>query len=137
MAISNVVLLAPGAITSTSTGTTAVVVDTDRYNAAVFQLDVTAAATAAGDTLDMFVQTTVDGTNWLDVVHFTQVLGNGGAKRFVGKITRDVAETMYETGTALGAAAVRNVFGNQYRVRYTIATATAPSFTVSVRANFI
>lgn len=136
MAATNVTLLASGAITATSTGTTAISADGSKYDAVVFQLDVTAAATAVGDTLDMFVQTTVDGTNWLDIAHFTQVLGNGGAKRFIGKVTRDVSETMYETGTALAAAAVRNVLGNQYRTRYVIAGAT-PSFTVSVKANFI
>ena len=39
-------------------------------------LDVTAAATAAGDKLDVKVQTLIDGTNWVDVAYFAQVLGN-------------------------------------------------------------
>ena len=105
---------------------------------AEFQLDVTAAATEAGDTLDVFVQTSVDGVNWIDIVHFTQVLGNGGAKRHVAKILRDVAEAMFEAGTALAAGAVRNIFGTKFRVRWTIAdvaTLGNQSFNFSVNAN--
>src|SRR3954462_5183744 len=73
-----------GALTSTNT--------TAKYlqrppNGFVFVLDVSAAATDVGDTLDIKVQTTLDGTNFFDAVYFTQILGNGGAKRYVGKIT--------------------------------------------------
>lgn len=106
-------------------------------NGLSFELDVTAAATAAGDTLDVYVQTTLDGTNWVDVVHFTQVLGNGGVKRFFAKISKDVAETMFENATALGAAAVRNIFGHQWRARWAVTDATTDdaSFTFSVHAS--
>ena len=58
------------------------------YDSAVFTLDVTAAATLAGDTLNVYVQHSPDGTNWDDVVSFTQVLGNGGTKRFIGTWNR-------------------------------------------------
>lgn len=134
----NVTLLASGAVTATSTGTTAVKNLPD-HDAAVFQLDLTAAATDADDTLDVYVQTTIDGTNWLDIVHFTQALGNGGAKRYIAKVSRSVAETMYETGTALAAGAVRNVLGSQYRVRYAVVDPLGSnvSFTFSVNANFL
>ena len=33
----------------------------------VLELDVTSAATAVGDTLDVFVQSKFDGTNWVDI----------------------------------------------------------------------
>lgn len=50
--------------------------------AATFLLNVTVAATGAGDTLDVYVQHSIDdGTNFDDFIHFTQVLGNGGAKK--------------------------------------------------------
>lgn len=50
--------------------------------AAVFLLNVTAVAAGAGDTLDVFVQHSIDdGTNFDDFIHFTQVLGNGGVKK--------------------------------------------------------
>lgn len=42
-----------------------------------FFLNVTAAGTDAGDTLDVKIQHSPDeGTTWDDIVHFTQVLGN-------------------------------------------------------------
>ncbi len=58
---------------------------TDDFSAAswaLFQLDVTAAATEVGDLLDVYLQHSFDGgTTWDDFVHFTQVLGDGGAKK--------------------------------------------------------
>src|SRR5437660_118819 len=49
-------------------------------SAAIFILNVTAAAAAAGDTLDVWLQHSWDdGTTFDDFLHFTQVLGNGGA----------------------------------------------------------
>lgn len=133
--IENLVLLASGAQTSTGTGEA--VACPDGFEMLAAQLDVTAAATETGDTLDVFVQTTIDGTNWLDIIHFTQVLGDGGAKRYISKISASLALTEYETGSALGAAAVRHVFGSQYRVRWAITDASTDnaSFTFSVTAN--
>lgn len=47
-------------------------------------LYVTAAATDAGDTLDVMIDTSFDdGLTWVNIGHFTQVLGNGGAKRYM------------------------------------------------------
>lgn len=106
-------------------------------NGFVFVLDVTAAATEAGDLLDVFVQTKADGTNFVDVVHFTQVLGNGGAKRFYAKINADVVMTEFENATALGAAAVRDIIGDEWAIRWAItdvATTGNASFTFSVIA---
>ncbi len=109
-----------------------------KYSVLQFQLDVTAAATEAQDTGDVFIQTTIDGSNWLDVVHFTQLLGNGGAKRFIAKVNGTEPQTMYETGTALAAGSVRNILGDQYRVRWALVDGNAnanQSFTWSVKAN--
>ena len=50
----------------------------------VVQVNVTAAATDVGDTLDVYIDTSYDGgSTWLNIMHFTQVLGNGGAKRYI------------------------------------------------------
>ncbi|MBP9863347.1 MAG: hypothetical protein KBD62_35710 [Kofleriaceae bacterium] len=89
-----------------------------------FCLDVTAAATDVGDTLDVYVQTLIGG-QWVDVVHFTQVLGNGGAKRFFAKVSAGLAETMFENGTALAAGSVRNLCGDAWRGRYVLVDADA------------
>lgn len=105
-------------------------------NAIAFMLEVTAAATDAGDTLDVAVQTLLDGDDqWVDVVAFTQCLGNGGAKRHVGKIVAGVAETMFETGTALAAGSIRNLLGDSWRVKYTQVDADSDgAFTFNVVA---
>ena len=121
--------------TETATGNGTAVRMQRALNAVVLVLDVTAAATAAADTLNVFVQTKADGTNWLDVAHFTEVLGNGGAKRYVTKLTAALATAEFENGTALGAAAVRNIIGDDWRVRWAVVSDTAPSFTFSVTAN--
>lgn len=132
--VENIVLLASGAQTATGTGTA---ITLDGFEVLTVQCELTAAATEANDTLDVFLQTTVDGSTWLDAIHFTQMLGNGGAKRFVAKISASLALTEYETATSLGAAAVRNLIGSQWRVRWAIAdpTGSNASFTFSVKAN--
>lgn len=121
--------------TQTASGTGTAVVDMGEWSVICWQLDLTAAASASGDTLDAYVQTTIDGTNWLDIVHFTQILGNGGTKRFIAKTVAWLAESSYSVATALSGGSVRNIFGNQYRAAWTIASASAPSFTFSVTAN--
>lgn len=104
-------------------------------NGFAFILDVTAAATDVTDTLDVYVQTKIDGTNWVDVVHFTQVLGNGGEKRYIAKIAAGLATTEFEVGAALGAAAVRNLLGDEWRVKWVTVDADADaSFTFGVTA---
>lgn len=128
-------LLASTTATETSTGTAAVKIP-DADNAIGFVLDVTAAATATGDTLNVYVQTKADGANWVDIVAFTQVVGDGGAVRHYGKVTAAVGTAMFETGTALTAGNVRNFIGDEYRVRYDITDVTTDdaSFTFSVTA---
>lgn len=107
-----------------------------RAFAYAFVLDVTDAANDVTDTLDVFIQTKADGANWLDVVHFTQVLGNGAnTLRYVAKVTPALATTEFNNATALGAAAVRNIAGDEWRCRYVIVDGggVAASFTFSVR----
>ena len=128
-------LLASAARTDTSTGEAAVRLP-GMVNGIAFVLDVTAAATEVGDLLDVYIQTKLDGTNWIDVVRFTQVLGNGGALRYISKITAAAALTEFENGTGLGAAAVRNLLGDEWRVRFDVTDAGTDnaSFTFSVVA---
>jgi hypothetical protein len=120
----------------TETGVSSAVYIPDAANAVVFELDVTAAATEAGDTLDLKVQTMLDGTNWVDICTFTQVLGNGGAKRYFGKVCAETAQTMFETATSLSAGNVRHVLGDTYRCAWSITDASTDnaSFTFSVTA---
>lgn len=120
------------AVATSSTGTTPVNLVTPPSEV-VFTLDVTSAATAAGDTLDVTVQTLI-GAQWIDVVRFTQVLGNGGAKCHVMKIALDQAQATFENATSLTAGTLRNLFGDQWRAKWTVASASAPLFTFTVNA---
>src|SRR5262249_46652937 len=102
-------------------------------NGLVLELDVTAAASDVADTLDVFVQSKFDGTNWVDIAHFTQILGNGGAKRFITKITAELTQAEFSTASSLGATNVRQILGDQYRVRAVIvAGAGSHTFTFNV-----
>lgn len=103
--------------------------------AVVFVCDLTAVSTDAADTLDVKVQTKLDGVNWTDVCHFTQMLGNGGVKRFAMKITADAAEGIFVPSAAVAEDAVRDVAGDSYRAVWTIVDADLDaSFTFSVTA---
>lgn len=97
-------------------------------------LDVTAAATDVGDTLDVKVQTKIGG-NWVDVVYFTQVLGNGGAKRFAAKLMAQTAFALGDIAGALTAGNIRHLFGDEWRVAYVQVDANSnASFAFTVTA---
>ena len=121
---------AAGAVTETGSA-----VQVPGYPSAVLlMLDVTAASTDAADTLNVTVQTLIDGTNWVDVCAFTEVLGNGGALRHVAKVTASAAVTMF-VNADLAAGNIRNILADQYRVKYAQADGDSNgSFTFSVTA---
>lgn len=107
----------------------------------VFTLDVTAAATEAGDTLDVFVDMSNDESISVNVIHFTQVVGNGGAKRFVAKLTGEALndpDAVADVSSDASAGVVRNLgFMPKMRYRSTIADAVTTSnvsFTYSLTA---
>jgi len=104
-----------------------------QVNALGFTLDVTDADAAGGDTLDVYVQTKLDASDWTDVVHFTQVLGNGGAVRHIARVSAGLAQTMFAVSAALTAGNVRHLLGDEWRVRWVVSGGTA-EFTFSVVA---
>lgn len=121
------------AVTNTGTPATGLSLFTPP-NGITFTLDVTSAATDAVDTLDVYVQTLV-GSKWTDVVHFTQVVGNGGVKCHVNKIAQDQAQAVFEASASLAAGSVRNIIGDSWRVRWDITDANAnAAFTFTVNA---
>lgn len=88
---------------------------------AVFTLDVTDADTNVGDKLDVYIQAKLDDNNWVDIVHFTTVLGNGlDDLTHVAKVGSGLAETTFEVGTALASGSVRNLLASTLRVKYVI-----------------
>ena len=110
-----------------------------RCKRAQFLLDLTASATDSGDTLDVYVQSSVDNSTWDDFIHFTQMLGNGGAKKFLAAFNADITPT-----TALGAPADASLsagvkqgpVGSYFRVKWVVVDASTAnaSFTFSIQA---
>lgn len=130
-----VTLEASAAHTATGTGT-AMRLPKDA-KAVIYIFDLTAAATDAADTLDVKIQTKLDKSQWFDVVHFTQVLGNGaGDFTYVAKISAADGEGMFEIGTALAAGEVRSLIGEETRAVWTIVDSgdADQTFTFSVYA---
>ena len=74
------------------------------------QLNVTAVSGTATPTLTVFIEDTLDGTNWNQIVAFTAA-----------------------TATGIQAVNVTTPFADRLRVRWTI-TGTTPSITFEVRA---
>lgn len=108
----------------------------ERFQGGNFQLAVTAAAAAAGDTLNVYVQSSTDnGTTWDDFVSFTQVLGNGGVKNFAAGwtsvATAPAAMHALTDGTLAAASVNQGPTGDLWRVKWNIAGAT-PNFTFAV-----
>lgn len=102
-------------------------------------LNVTAAATEATDTLDVFIDASIDGgTTWINIMHFTQVLGNGGAKKHVNISVSD-ASVAFDAASDLAAGATpRSLVGSVFRPRWTVVDAggAAASFTFGITAAF-
>ena len=94
-------------------------------------LDVTAAATLVGDTLDVIVD--VDG---IGAVHFDQILGNGGVQKRVAFLEPGLPATADVDVTADPAAGVVRpyLWGDELNVRATIAGSGGESFTFGVTA---
>lgn len=90
------------------------------FTEALILLDVTAAATAVDDTLDVYIDVSPDGgTAWVNVGHFTQVLGNGGAKKYVMALRADNpgASAVFDVTSDAAAGATRQI-GIADRIRY-------------------
>ena len=128
-------------LASVTTGMVTATVDTllsGSYKGGTFVLDVTSAATAAGDTLNVYVQRLLADGTYDDVVSFTQVLGNGGAVAFVADVLFDSTasdERVVQTG-ALAAGTVNAVpMSHALRVSYVIVSVTAPDFDFTVTAD--
>lgn len=110
-----------------------------RFEEMVAVLNVTAAGTDAGDTLDVYVDTSFDGgTSFVNIGHFTQVLGNGGAKKYImcfkaNPIT--ASNSVSASADQAAGAALQIGFGSQLRYRGVMVDGDANgSFTYSVIA---
>ena len=109
---------------------------------ASFLLDVTAAATDADDDLDVYLQTFKNGL-WEDFVHFTQVVGNGGAKKFEAHWSdtpTPETEQAAPSDAAMAAGVIQGgALGIQIRVKWVIVdpSGSNASFTFIVSGEFV
>lgn len=134
-----ITLLASAARTTSDTAAISNVNHLEMVESGVFFLNISAAAAAVGDTLDVYLQHTVDGTNYDDFVHFTQALGNGGAKKFQAQWERDVTPTTPQKApndAALSAGVAQGPVGSSWRLKWVVVDGGAhgQAFTFSVTA---
>ena len=118
-----------------SAGTT---FNTDWSERMLVLLDLTATAGAAGDVLDVYVDVSLDGTKWLNAVHFTQLAGNAAAMSAYAILDPTTPGTSpIVTTSDAGSGVVRpSAFGRYVRGRYTLVDAGAhgQSVTFSLKA---
>lgn len=114
------------------------ITDAQPFSQIVFILDLTAAATDAGDTLDVYVDVSFDNSTWVNAVHFTQILGNGGAKRELAKLNvgeLNDPDAVLNIASDASAGVTRNVGVApfyRYRSEITDASTDNASFTYSL-----
>lgn len=108
----------------------------ERFSGGYFQLAVTAAAAAAGDTLNVYVQSSTDnGTTWDDFASFTQILGNGGVKNFAAGwtavATAPAAAHAVQDGVLAAGSVQQGPNGDLWRIKWVMGGA-GPNFTFAV-----
>lgn len=139
----NLTLLASAARTATAGTAGTAVTGLGSYRHGTLFLDVTAAATDVGDTLDVYVQYSPDGgTTWDDYAHFSQVLGNGGTKQYVIPFniqgTPAAGHAPQTAGLAANSFRAGTDIGDRLRAYWVIVDdgGGASSFTFSLKGNF-
>lgn len=115
------ITLAASAAHTASANGTAVQINGERRRFIIVNR-ITASATDAGDTLDVYVDCSLDGTTWYNAVHFTQQAGNGAARTEYAVLDPSNPGTSVINVTAdAAAAAVRPaLFGPYIRARWAI-----------------
>jgi hypothetical protein len=113
--------LATSAARTSGANGTAVVVG--GWRRAIVELSVTASATDAGDTLDVYVDVLApDGVTWLNAIHFAQQAGNGAAKKEFAVLdpSNPGTASIAVTSDAAAGAVRPALFGPQMRARWAI-----------------
>lgn len=116
-----VITLAASAARTAGANGTAVYVGGERKRFIVVNR-ITASATDAGDTLDVYVDVSLDNTIWHNAIHFTQQAGNGAARTEYAVLDpSNPGTSVINVTTDAAAAAVRPaLFGPYMRARWAI-----------------
>lgn len=84
-------------------------------------LNVTAGATSTADHLDVYIDTSFDGgSSWINIAHFTQLDGDGGAKKYVAtlKVGDPGATAITDVSSDAAEGATRQIgIGDNIRYR--------------------
>jgi hypothetical protein len=125
--------------TETANGTAAVSTRAPaELDVATFLLSVTAAATEVGDKLNVYLQSSADGgTTYDDFIHFTEVLGNGGAVKHIAVVNFRVSPTSSlhtPNDAALSVGVNQGPVANDWRAKWVVTDASTDnaSFTFSI-----
>jgi hypothetical protein len=125
--------------TETASGTASVGVRSPAdLDVSTFLLSVTAAATEVGDKLNVYMQSSPDGgTTYDDFLHFTEVLGNGGAVKHIAIVNFRVTPTSSlhtpnDAGLSVGVN--QGPVSNLWRAKWVVVDASTDnaSFTFSI-----
>ncbi len=114
----------------------------DEYSETLFVLDVTAAATEATDTLDVYVDISLDdGSTWINAVHFMQIVGNlpNGMAKHIAQLEYLFGNAVIDITNDAPAGQVRPIgIGTSIRYRGVVADPDGgpASFTYSLQAFF-
>jgi hypothetical protein len=128
-------LFASAAVSSDATETA--VSGMARYSQAEIVLKCSAAASTAADLLDVYIDTSFDGTTWINVGLFTELVGNGGAKTYHMLINPAsvVGTTITDVSADLGSDGVRHILGDRLRARFDITDDSGSAeFTCEIKA---
>lgn len=107
----------------TANGTGDAVAGFGRFRRLGLLLEITASATDAGDTLDVYVDGSLDGATWFNLIHFGQQAGNGTAKKELAILDPSAPGTSVIAVTSdASAGAVRPAgFAPYLRARWAVA----------------
>jgi hypothetical protein len=110
-----------------------------------FILVVSAVATEAADTLDVYIQSSSDGGNYYDdFIHFTQVLGNAAppvkTQAFWNALMAPEAELAASADASMAVGVKQGPVGDKWRVKWVVAgdvPVLNASFTFAVSASLV
>src|SRR5665647_242674 len=125
---------------TTTAGTNSTAVNIGGYwKRAIVVLDHTASGVDAADTLDVYVDLSLDGSKWIPAVHFAQKAGNAAASTEIAILdpSNPGTDTVVVTSDPAAAKVRPSAFGLHMRERHVIvngAGGNAPDHDYSVKA---
>lgn len=134
--IGQVFSLAAAAYTTVEANAVKATFDTQGYGLreVLAILDLDNADTDAGDTLDIFLDASIDGTLYYNFVHFTQIAGNTAAGQYFAISGAQAAAEEAISSDVSAGGTPRTFLGRYIRVRHTLVDADAnATFTYSLK----